>query len=96
MAQLRFAAMPGGANTVSLESAQSNYVAYGASQRSRVLQVRTPVEGETRDPGWHLLDRRRDNLEEPRRGQSYADSYPVADTTVLYYWRASYWRRISG
>jgi hypothetical protein len=24
----------------------------------------------------------------------YRDSYPLADTTVLYYWRLTYWRRL--
>jgi hypothetical protein len=28
------------------------------------------------------------------RGTAYGDSYPWPDTTVLYYWRATYWRRV--
>ena len=31
-----------------------------------------------------------------QRGESYADSYPYEDTTVLYYWRSTHWRRIVG
>ena len=42
------------------------------------------------------VDVQRDNIEEPQRGQKYADSYPYEDTTVLYYWRTTYWRRIVG
>ena len=29
------------------------------------------------------------------RNIDYADSYPLSDTTVLYYWRPSYWRRLT-
>ena len=30
-----------------------------------------------------------------QRGIDYANSYPLNDTTVLYYWRATYWRRLA-
>jgi hypothetical protein len=96
LAQLRFPLMPGSSNTVSLLEAQQNYVSYGASERRRVGRTRAPDGGERRDPGWRPLDVQRDNCEEPSRGTAYADSYPWPDTTVLYYWRDSYWRRIVG
>jgi hypothetical protein len=88
--------MPGSSNTVSLAEAQQNYREYGASERRSVGRTREPVEGETRDEGWRLLDPTRDNIEQPRRGTAYGDSYPWPDTTVLYYWRITYWRRIVG
>jgi len=35
------------------------------------------------------------NIEEPQRGIDYGESYPFAYTTVLYYWRETYWRRLA-
>ena len=94
LAQLRFPRMVGSANTVSLERAQRNYAQLGAAERLRVKEARKPIEEETREPGWRPLDARIDNIEEPQRGVGYADSYPLDDTTVLYYWRDTYWRRL--
>jgi hypothetical protein len=96
LAQLRFPLMPGSSNRVSLLDAQQNYRDYGASERRSVGGTRAPEAGEGRDPGWRPLDPERDNCEQPSRGTDYADSYPWPDTTVLYYWRDSYWRRIVG
>jgi hypothetical protein len=94
--QLRFPAMPGSANHVSLIEAQRNYASSGTSERRKVGQTRPPFDGEPRDDAWRPVDVARDNIEEPQRGQRYADSYPLEDTTVLYYWRPTYWRRIVG
>lgn len=88
--------MPGGGNVVSLFEAQQNYRCYGASDRRSRGLTRDPVEGETRDPGWRPLDPELDNPEKPGRGIGYGDSYPWPDTTVLYYWRSTYWRRVVG
>jgi len=95
LAQLRFPRLPGSANHVSLESAQQNYTACGAAERRNAARVREPLEGEERDRGWRPLDPGQDNIEEPQRGMDYANSYPLADTTVLYYWRETYWRRLA-
>ena len=95
LAQLRFPRMPGSANHVSLEDAQRNYADCGAAERRNAGAVRAPVAGDVRDQGWRPLDPARDNIEEPRRGIDYSDSYPLADTTVLYYWRPTYWRRLA-
>lgn len=94
LSQLRFPRMPGSSNTVSLLEAQQNYQDYGASERRNRGRTRTPVDGEERDGDWRPVDPSRDNIEEPKRGGTYGDSYPLEDTTVLYYWRATYWRRI--
>ncbi|GMQ96861.1 MAG: hypothetical protein BMS9Abin15_0544 [Gammaproteobacteria bacterium] len=94
MAQLRFPLMPASANLVSLICAQKNYADSGISTRLGNNQVRTPNDGEIRDPAWRPLDMARDNPEEPQRGIDYRKSYPTSDATVLYYWRASYWRRL--
>jgi hypothetical protein len=95
LSQLRFVDMPGAANHVSLSEAQKNYAAFGAAERRNVGQARDPVPGEVREESWRPLNRARDNIEQPRRGVGYADSYPE-DTTELYYWRATYWRRVVG
>ena len=94
--QLRFPTMPGSANHVSLVEAQKNYINRGISERRKDGQTRSPFDGEPRDEQWRPVDIARDNIEEPQRGQKYADSYPYEDTTVLYYWRPTYWRRVVG
>lgn len=93
LAQLRFPRLPGSANHVSLEQAQHNYSDLGVAERRNAGLGRVPVEGERREAGWRPLDPEQDNVEEPQSGIDYGDTYPLADTTVLYYWRATYWRR---
>ena len=95
LAQLRFPTMPGSANHVSLDEAQHNYADIGVAERRHRGEGRTPLELDRREAGWRPLDPGRDNIEEPRGGINYADSYPLADTTVLYYWRDTYWRRLA-
>jgi len=96
LAQLRFPLMPGSSNTVSLREAQRNFLDYGASERRNRGKTRSVIEGDELDAGWRLLDVGRDNVEQPARGIDYANSYPWPDTTVLYYWRTTYWRRVVG
>jgi hypothetical protein len=88
--------MPATSNSVSLHEGQQNYRKFGVAERKNVGLTRDPVEGEEIEDGWRPLDLKRDNVEEPRRGVSYGDSYPEDDTTVLYYWRPTYWRRVVG
>ncbi|MDJ0862065.1 MAG: CPCC family cysteine-rich protein [Gammaproteobacteria bacterium] len=95
LAQLRFPRMAGSANALSLESAQKSYADCGVAVRKKRGLTRRPLEGEVRDAGWRQLDANRDNIEEPQRGIDYADTYPLNDTTVLYYWRPTYWRRLA-
>ena len=95
LSQLRFPEMPGSSNTVSLTEAQRNYETYGASERRNRGQTRAPVDGEAREAAWRPVDPARDNIEHPQRGTAYGDSYPWPDTTVLYYWRRSFWRRFA-
>jgi hypothetical protein len=94
--QLRFPNMPGSANHVSLVEGQKNYRRFGSAERRNRGVTRQALEEEPKDEEWRLIDPARDNIEEPVRGPSYADSYPYEDTTVLYYWRRTYWRRIVG
>jgi hypothetical protein len=86
--------MPGSSNHVSLAEAQRNYADYGASERRNQGQTRPPFDDEQMENGWRPIDLTRDNIEVPMRGTAYGDSYPWPDTTVLYYWRATYWRRV--
>ncbi|MGB1110469.1 MAG: CPCC family cysteine-rich protein [Gammaproteobacteria bacterium] len=95
LGQLRFPNMPGGANTESLARSQRNFNDFGAASKRTWEQSREPNELDDRDPQWRPMDGDRDNPEEPSRGVDYMDSYPVEDTTVLYYWRDTYWRRYS-
>jgi len=95
LAQLRFPRLAGSANHVSLDEAQHNYADFGAAERRHRGAGRAPLDVERREDGWRPLDPVRDNIEEPQRGIDYADSYPLADTTVLYYWRETYWRRLA-
>jgi len=53
-AQLRFPALAGGANRVSLIEAQQNYRSAGNSDRR--LSVRAPKDDERRDPAWRFFD----------------------------------------
>jgi hypothetical protein len=94
LSQLRFPLMPGSSNGVCLHEAQQNFRRYGASERRNVGQTRDPVDGEELESGWRPLEVDKDNVEHPSRGVAYADSYPWPDTTVLYYWRSTYWRRV--
>lgn len=95
MSQLRFAEMPGSANPVSLADAQHNFASFHSSSHRKEAEVREPLAGDRRDTGWRPLDPEHDNIETPQRGIPYAESYPVDDPTVLYYWRPTYWRRLS-
>ncbi|MCB1733885.1 MAG: hydrolase [Gammaproteobacteria bacterium] len=92
LAQLRFPLMAGSSNPQSLHEAQQTYEQIGACSMSRQADTREPL-GERRDEEWRRLRPDIDNIERPQRGMKYADTYPLEDTTVLYYWRASFWRR---
>lgn len=95
LAQLRFPLMNGGANHVSLLQAQINYQAAGAAEKRNAGHTREPFDSEPQEAEWRPLDEQRDNVEQPRRGEDYSVTYPWQDTTVLYYWRDTYWRRYS-
>lgn len=95
LSQLRFVDMVGGVNDVSLVQAQQNYYAYGACSQRRALEAQKPLPEKERDAQWRPVDKEIDNIETPQRGEDYSLTYPYTDTTVLYYWRAEYWRRLN-
>jgi hypothetical protein len=87
--------MVGGVNDVSLKQAQQNYIDFGGCSRRKALEAQSPLPGRQRDEQWRPMDPQRDNPESPQRGEDYSVSYPFRDTTVLYYWRPTYWRRLN-
>jgi hypothetical protein len=82
-----------GANHVSLIEAQQNYAVFGACEQRVKPFVRPPQPDERRDPEWRPVNVEADNIEDPIPGFDYGRSYPKKDDAVLYYWRATYWRR---
>ena len=95
LSQLRFVEMVGGVNDVSLVRAQQNYMEFGSCSRKKAAEAQQPLPGKGRDEGWRPVNTALDNPEAPRRGEDYSVSYPFHDTTVLYYWRPTYWRKYS-
>ncbi len=93
LSQLRFVEMPGSSNHVSLIDGQVNFHKYGAAERRYVMESRKPLNEEPREKTWRPIDQAKDNIEYPTSGIDYKNSYPL-DSTVLYYWRTSYWRRL--
>ncbi len=92
LSQLRFAHMAGGANRLCLADAQRNYTEKGVSQPGMEQHVRRPSNYDLRDEAWRPIDSSRDDIEEPVRGVDYGGTYP-GETTLLYYWKPTYWRR---
>jgi len=45
----------GGANVVSLRQAQRNFEEFGASERRFIKNVRSPSDGDVRDPHWKII-----------------------------------------
>jgi cysteine-rich CPCC protein len=88
LSQLRFAAMAGGANHVSLIEAQHNYIETGSSDPAALaagrITVRRPA-GEVRDPGFRLLAA--SDIEPVTYEVDQGSTYP-SDPTALYYWRS--------
>ena len=92
VSQLRFPDMGGGANRVSLAEGQRNFDKFGASERRLIPHVRRPGPGDERDAEWRTINDKTDNIEKPLRGADYGQTYPD-DSTLLYYWRQTYWRK---
>jgi hypothetical protein len=79
---------------VSLVQAQENFCSYGASEHNRLLEVRGFGSNDARDPTWRKWDSRTDETERSETSVGYGKCYP-SDTTTLYYWRDTYWRKRS-
>jgi hypothetical protein len=94
LAQLRFVERSG-ANHVSLLEGQQNFVCIGVSDERFSDRERAPRSTYARDPLWRPFEPQRDNPERPVSGVNYGMTYP-ADSTELYYWRPTYWRRNLG
>jgi len=90
--QLRFASLAGGANKPSLIEAQQNFIALGACEERFQSEVRKPTDLDQCDPYWRTWDEKADRFEKPIEEGETLTPYPE-DSTVLYYWRETYWRR---
>ena len=95
VAQLRFPAMAGGANPVSLLSAQKNFEKFGACQEEHQSKVRPPGSGDLRDPAWRIINPYLDSMDEFIPWVGREANYPEGEMTALYYWRETYWRKRS-
>lgn len=82
--QLRWPDLDGGANSVSLRTAQRNFEALGACDESALPHVRPPQAEEVVDVGWRVLTDA-DAVENPRF-LPRAGTWP-SDLTTLYWWR---------
>ena len=86
LTQLRWPALGGGKNEVSLSEAQRNVATLGAIEERFVGDVRPATAEEPMDPAWRPIQDS-DPFEAPD------DSAPwPEDATTLYYWRPSFWR----
>ena len=94
LVQLRDPHYPGGANHLSLLESQRNFQAFGASEERFIRDVRRPKATERQDPGWRPADPTRDNLEHSLPEGGWESQWPN-DLTELYWWRPTYWRRLT-
>jgi cysteine-rich CPCC protein len=92
ISQLRFQSTGVGANRVSLIEGQHNFDKLGASELRLIPHVRMPRPVDERDPEWRPINERTDNIEMSVHGVDYGQTYPE-DSTTLYYWRHTYWRK---
>ena len=90
--QLRYPETRGGANRASLVEAQEDFRSTGAPEHRGLLCSRRPGSTDERDPGWRPWSRTSEDTERSPTSVGYGKSYP-SDTTTLYYWRDTYWRR---
>lgn len=88
--QLRFPELADQTNVVSLAEAQRNYANYAAIEERFAGDVRQPTVEDVRDPDFRPLGA--DDSFEPTPEQEPTTPSP-SDTTQLYYWRSTFWRR---
>lgn len=84
--QLRWPTLGGVTNAVCLLEAQRNFASLGAIEPAFVGDVRKPNAAEPLDPEWRPI-RESDAFEAPDESAPWPE-----DRTLLYYWRASFWR----
>ena len=86
---LRWPTSGGGANHVPLVEAQRNYAEFGAGERAHLAHVRPPKADEPVEDGWRPIDLELDSFEP----EGVHDAPWPEDSTVLYWWRSTFWRR---
>ena len=86
---LRWPGTGGGANHVALVEAQRNYAEFGASERAHVVHVRAATDDDPVEPGWRPIDLQQESFEP----EGVQEAPWPEDSTVLYWWRPTFWRR---
>jgi len=92
ISQLRFPGTAGGTNRLSLIESQRNFRSFGAAEERSRPHVRKSGPEDKREPWWRPFNPKTDNPERQVMGVEYGGTYP-ANSTTLYYWRDTYWRR---
>ncbi len=86
--QLRWPALAGGANTVSLIEAQKSYAGVGAIEPRFAGDVRKPTDEDALDPDFRPI-----TASDPFEAPDDSAPWPE-DKTTLYYWRPTFWRKV--
>ena len=86
LTQLRWPALAGGKNEVSLAEAQRNIATHGAIEERFAGDVRPATEEEPLDAGFRPI-----TPDDPFEAPDDSAPWPE-DATVLYYWRPTFWR----
>jgi hypothetical protein len=89
LVQTRWPSYTGGANTLSLVECQRNYQAFGAKRARALEHVRPAAPNEPLEAGWYPLAPTALAYFEPV--DDHSEPWPQ-DRTVLYWWRATFWR----
>ena len=82
-----------GANEASMLEGQQNYLAFGACEERVKQFVRSPLPGEKRAEGWHVIDPAVDISDDSVEDWKHAQLAFFADPLSIYYWSPIYWRR---
>ena len=87
LTQLRWPKLAGATNAVSLLEAQQTYAELGAIEERFVNDVRPATTEEPLEPGFRPIN-------ETDRFEADDESAPwPEDSTTLYYWRPTFWRK---
>lgn len=91
--QLRFPDLPEQTNVVSLREAQGNYAKFCAIEERFAGDVRAPSASDRREPEFRPIGA--DDEFEPLPEGGEPETPGPEDSTALYYWRPTFWRRAS-
>lgn len=92
--QLAFPDMAGGANSVSLIEAQSNFTAHGVCKIRFKEKVRPAKEEDRKDEKWRPISTQTDaylHCDSKQDGERWNAEKNTLPREKLYYWRENYW-----